>query len=199
MSRFLLGLTGGLAGGKSTVSRLLADAGFTVYDADRLVAELYRPGAPGARAVHELFGDEVMGDDGAVDKERLATIVFDDPEARRKLEGAVHPLVRQRFQEIAAATEGVLVYEATLLVESGRADEFDLVVSIEAPASTRLERAIKRGLDENAARARLEAQGDGAVRRERADRILENDGSLEELAAKVDALAAEVRALSGNA
>lgn len=199
MSRFLLGLTGGLASGKSTAARLLADAGFAVYDADRLVAELYRPGAPGARAVRELFGDEVMTGDGAVDKERLAAIVFGDPEARRKLEGAVHPLVRERFQEIAAATEGVLVYEATLLVESGRADEFDLVVSVEAPEEQRLERAIGRGLDEDAARARLEAQGDGAERRARADRILENDGSLAKLQAEIDALVAEVRTLSGNA
>ena len=193
MSRFLVGLTGGLASGKSTVAGWLADAGFLVLDADRVVAELYAPGGRGAEAVRELFGDAVLTADGAVDRPRLTEVVFADPEARKRLEEAVHPLVRERFQEIAAAADGVVVYEATLLVEAGRAGEFDLVISVESPPAAQLARAVGRGMDEAAARARLEAQGSGEARRRAAHRILVNDGSFEELEAKVDALVAELR------
>lgn len=194
MSRFLVGLTGGLASGKSTVAGWLADAGFRVLDADRIVAQLYAPGGRGTAAVRELFGDRALTADGAVDRPRLAKVVFADRAARERLEAAIHPLVKARFREIAAAAEGVLVYEATLLVEAGRAPEFDLVISVEAPPEARLERAVARGMDEAAARARLRAQGDGEVRRHGADRILTNDGTLEDLRAKVDDLVAELRA-----
>lgn len=197
MGRYLVGLTGGLASGKSTVAGWLADAGFRVLDADKIVAELYRPGGRGTAAVRALFGDAVLAAEGAVDRPRLAEVVFADPEARRRLEVAIHPLVRERFAEIAAAADGVVVYEATLLVEAGRAGEFDLVVSIESPPAAQLERAIARGLDEAAARARLEAQGAGEARRRAAHRILWNDGTLEDLRVKVDALVAELRESAG--
>lgn len=193
MSRFLVGLTGGLASGKSTVAGWLEDAGFRVLDADRIVAELYAPGGRGAAAVRGLFGDEALTAEGAVDRPRLAEVVFADREARRRLEAAIHPLVKERFREIAAEAEGVVAYEATLLVEAGRAPEFDLVISVEAAREKRLERAVARGMDEAAARARLRAQGDGEVRRRGADRILTNDGTLEELRAKVDDLVEELR------
>lgn len=192
--RFLVGLTGGLASGKSTVASWLAEAGFEVYDADRLVAELYAPGERGTAAVVELFGPEFLAPDGAVDRPKVAVRVFDDPDARRRLEAAIHPLVAERFREVAAEARGVVVYEATLLVEAGRAGEFDLVVSVEAPEEKRLAWAVARGMDETAARARLAAQGDGALRRRAADRILRNDGSLDDLRRKVDALIAELRA-----
>jgi dephospho-CoA kinase len=193
MSRYLVGLTGGMASGKSTVARWLGEAGFQVVDADRLVAELYAPGGRGAEAVRQLFGDEYLNDSGAVDHQRLAGLVFEDPTARKRLEGAIHPLVAQRFLEIATAATGVVVYEATLLVESGNARNFDLVISIESPPEAQLRHAIGRGMDETAARARLEAQGDGAKRRDGADRILTNDGTLDDLRSKVDALIAELR------
>jgi dephospho-CoA kinase len=192
VGRYLVGLTGGLASGKSTVARWLAEAGFRVLDADRIVADLYAPGAPGTWAVRELFGDGVLDAEGGVDRPRLAEVVFAHPEARKRLEEAIHPLVAERFREIAARAEGVLVYEATLLVEAGRAKEFDLVISVEAPPEARLAWAVARGMDEAAARARLAAQGDGATRRAAAHRILENDGTREELRAQVDALAAEL-------
>lgn len=191
--RFLLGLTGGMASGKSTVARWLAEAGFLVVDADRLVAELYAPGGRGSAAVRDLFGAEYLNEEGGVDHQQLAGLVFAQPEARKKLERAIHPLVAQRFLEIAQEADGVVVYEATLLVESGNAKNFDLVISIESSPEAQLERAIGRGMDEGAARARLEAQGDGAVRRAGAGRILPNDGSLEDLREAVDALIEELR------
>ncbi len=191
--RLLLGLTGGLASGKSTVAKWLAGAGFEVVDADRVVAELYAPGGKGAAAVRELFGDEALTAEGAVDRPKVASRVFADDEARRRLEQAIHPLVRQHFAEIAAAAEGVVVYEATLLVESGHCEVFDLVVSVEAPEEKRLAWAVARGMDEASAKARLAAQGDGAQRRERADRILHNDGSLVDLRRAVDGLIEELQ------
>ena len=106
-----IGLSGGLASGKSTVARLLAARGFTVVDADRLVAELYAPGEAGAAAVRELFGPEFLDGTGAVDRPRVAQLVFCDAVARKRLEAAIHPLVRRRFAEIAAATEGPVVLE----------------------------------------------------------------------------------------
>lgn len=193
MSRFLLGLTGGMASGKSTVARWLDEAGFLVVDADRLVAELYAPGGRGAAAVAELFGPSSLRPDGGVDHAAVAAIVFADPEARRRLEAAIHPLVHQRFQEIASRADGVVVYEATLLVESGGSRFFDLVVSIEADPARRLHWAIERGMDEAAAKARLAAQGDGETRRRGAHRVLHNDGSLEDLRRQIDQLIAELR------
>jgi len=193
-----VGLTGGLASGKSTVAAMLAAAGFRVVDADRLVAELYRPGGAGAAAVAGLFGPEALDAAGAVDRAAVAGRAFADSEARRRLEAAIHPLVRRRFAEIAAAAaEPVVVLEATLLVEAGYGPDFDLVVTVEADPEVRLARAVARGLDEAAARARLAAQGDGARRRAGAGRVIDNDGDLAALEAQVAALIAELRARAG--
>ncbi|MEM9554999.1 MAG: dephospho-CoA kinase [Acidobacteriota bacterium] len=191
--RLLVGLTGGLASGKSTVARWLDEAGCTVVDADRVVAELYAPGGAGARAVGELFGAEVLTEEGGVDHPALAAIVFSDNAARARLEAAIHPLVRRRFRELAEEAGGIVVLEATLLVEAGYPPDFDLVVSVEAPEDLRLERAVERGLSRGQARARLTAQGDGAQRRDGADRIVDNSGSLDQLRAAVDALLDDLR------
>ena len=193
MSRFLLGLTGGLASGKSTVACWLAEAGFEVVDADRVVAELYAPGGRGAAAVRQLFGDAALTQEGAVDRAKVAERIFAEPGHRRRPEQAVHPLVRQRFREMAEAADGVVVCEATLLVESGHSETFDLVVSVEAPEEKRLEWAVARGMDPESAEARLAAQGDGARRRAGADRILRNDGSLDDLRRQIDELIEELR------
>ena len=217
---FRVGLTGGLASGKSTVAGWLRDAGFQVIDADRLVAELYHPGGAGTAAARRLFGDAVLTPEGGIDHAALAARVFSDPAGRRDLEQAIHPLVRHRFEELAAAATAeqrpgpagqpapttapaeqlapaalpILVLEATLLVEAGYGPRFDLIVTLEGDPEARLRRAVARGgLDEAAARARLAAQGDGARRRQGADRVIDNDGTLADLRRQVDALIAEIR------
>lgn len=193
MTRALrVGLTGGLAGGKSTVAGWLRDAGFTVVDADHLVADLYRPGGQGAAIVRQLFGPEAIDAEGGVDRAKVAARVFSDPEARRTLEKAIHPLVRERFAEIANAAQGVVVLEATLLVEAGYGPMFDFIVSVEADAEARLRRAVARGLDEASARARLVAQGDGEERKEAAHRVIDNCGGLPQLRRQVDELIEEL-------
>jgi dephospho-CoA kinase len=210
---FRVGLTGGMASGKSTVAGWLRDAGFQVIDADRLVAELYHPGGAGTAAARRLFGDGVLTSEAGVDHAALAARVFSDPAGRRDLEQAIHPLVRRRFEELAAASTAdrrpgparqpgppapaalpIVVLEATLLVEAGYGPGFDLIVTLEGDPEVRLRRAVARGgLDEPAARARLAAQGDGARRRQGADRVIDNDGTLADLRRQVDALIADVR------
>jgi dephospho-CoA kinase len=188
-----VGLTGGLASGKSTVAGMLAEAGFRVVDADRLVADLYAPGAPGSAAVKRLFGSDYIDSAGAVDKSRVARLVFADDAARRKLEAEIHPLVREAFRQMVSENPAPIVLEATRLVEAGYAPDFDLIVSVEAPEGARLERAVARNLTEEQAVARLTAQGDGAKRREVAHRLIWNDGTLEQLEEKVAKLVADIR------
>lgn len=193
-----VGLTGGLASGKSTVAGWLRDAGFLVVDADRLVAELHQPGGEGAAAVRDLFGPEFLNEQGRVDHAKVGERVFADPAARRALEKALHPLVRQRFAELAAQHDGTAILEATLLVEAGHAGEFDLVVTVECDAESRLKRAVARGLSEEAARARLLAQGDGEERRSAAHRRLDNCDDLPHLRRQVDDLIEELRRLAAG-
>lgn len=181
-------LTGGMAAGKSTVSRLLREAGFVVLDADAVVAELYRPGAAGAEAVRALLGDEVMTAEGGVDHRAVAARIFADPAVRRTVEQAVHPLVRRRFAELAAAADGIVIAEVPLLFEAGWQGDFDLVVTVEADPETQVKRAMERGLDEDQARARLAAQTSGATRRAGADVVIENVGTLAELGSQVERL-----------
>lgn len=191
-----VGLTGGLASGKSTVARWLGEAGFQVVDADRLVAELYQPGGAGTEAVKRIFGPEVLDERGGVVHAKVAERVFRDPEARRKLETAIHPLVRESFGRLAADAKDVIVLEATLLVEAGFTPEFDLIVTVDAPCEVRLQRAIQRGMDEKDARTRLLAQGDGEERREASHRILDNSGNEKHLRHQVDELIGELRRLA---
>lgn len=193
-----VGLTGGLASGKSTVAGWLRDAGFTVIDADRLVADLYSPGGEGAAAVRALFGPEMLDADGRVDRPRMAEKVFADPAARQALEKAVHPLVRKRFEELAEKADKAIVLEATLLVEAGYGPLFDFIVTVEADAETRLQRAIERGMDEAAARARLVAQGDGRERKEAAHRVIDNCRDLSHLRRQVDELIEELSRMAGQ-
>ena len=193
-----IGLTGGLASGKSTVAGWLRDAGFEVIDADRLVAELYQPGGEGAVAVRKLFGPEMLDARGAVDHAKVAARVFSDAEARRALEAAVHPLVRKRFGELAAQAKDVIVLEATLLIEAGYAPEFDFIVTVEAPCELRYERAVAKGMDADSAQARLLAQGDGEERREAAHRLIDNSGALQHLSRQTDELIEELRRLAAE-
>lgn len=191
MGQLRIGLTGGLAAGKSTVGRWLEEAGFPVMDADEVVAELYTSGAAGAVLVQNLFGDSFILEDGSVDRSRLAALVFSDSAARLRLEAAIHPLVRDRFATYAA-NQSAAVMEATLLVESGLDAECDLVITVEADPALRLQRAVDRGMDEEEAKRRLEAQSSGVARRAAAHWILWNNGSREELRRRVDELLAQL-------
>jgi len=193
-----VGLTGGLASGKSTVSAWLREAGFEVVDADRLVAELHQPGGAGAAAVRGLFGPEMLDERGGVDHAKVAARVFSDREARKALEAALHPLVRKRFEEIAARSQGVVALEATLLVEAGYAPLFDLIITVEAPCELRYERALARGMDPETVRARLFAQGDGEERREAAHRVIDNSGDEARLRRQVDELIEELNRLASQ-
>lgn len=196
MKPYRIGLTGGLASGKSTVAKLLAEAGFVVVDADRLVSQLYRPGGAGAQAVSTLFGRDFLDALGRVDKAKVAHLIFSDDVARTALESAIHPLVRASFAATAAAAGVPVVLEATRLVEAGYAPDYDLIVTVEAPVELRLERAVARGLPRAEALRRLAAQGNGQERRAAADRTLTNDGTLEHLREQVARLVAEIRELS---
>ena len=194
-----VGLTGGMATGKSTVAQALRDAGFTVIDSDRLVADLYRPGGDGTAAVRELFSDEMLNPEGGVDHSSLAREVFSNTQSRVRLERAIHPLVRRDFEALIADETGIVVLEATLLVEAGMAAEFDFVVSLEANPESQLQRAMARGLSQEAARARLEAQmSSGAIRRSGADRLIWNDGSRKDLQSKIENLILEITAMAAG-
>jgi dephospho-CoA kinase len=183
-----IGLTGGIGSGKSTVSALLAERGAVIIDADRIAREVVEPGTPGLAAVVAAFGDGVVGPDGGLDRPALAAVVFVDPEARARLDGIVHPLVRARAAEVAAAAppDAVLVHDIPLLVETGQAARFDLVLVVRADQEVRVARLVQRGLTEDDARARIAAQATDEQRAAVADVVLDNSGTREELAAQVD-------------
>lgn len=187
--RLLIGLTGGIASGKTTVAELLAQRGAVVVDADRLAREVVEPDTPGLAAVAERFGTGVLGPDGSLDRAALGRIVFADPSARADLEAIVHPLVRARAAELtAAAPDGsVVVQVIPLLVETGQQDAFDIVVVVDADPAVQLARVRDRdGLDDDAARARLRAQAGRDARLAAADVVIANNGDLDELRAEVD-------------
>ncbi|MGY1650416.1 dephospho-CoA kinase [Geodermatophilus sp. SYSU D01119] len=188
-----IGLTGGIGSGKSTVAALLAARGAVVVDADRIAREVVEPGTPGLAAVVGAFGPGVRTADGALDRAALASIVFADPEARARLDGIVHPLVRARAQEVVARApeDAVVVQDVPLLVETGQAGQYDLVLVVEADLETRVARLLLRGLTEEDARARIAAQATDEQRRAVADVVLDNSGTPDALAAQVERFWAE--------
>ncbi len=183
-----IGLTGGIGSGKSTVAGLLAARGAVVVDADRIAREVVAPGTPGLAAVVDAFGESVLAADGSLDRPALAAVVFADPAARARLDAIVHPLVRERSVELisVAAPDAVLVNDVPLLVETGQAGTYDLVLVVEADLETRLSRLVERGTPREDARARIAAQATDEQRRAAADVVLDNSGSLEQLAEQVD-------------
>ena len=183
-----IGLTGGIGSGKSTVARLLGDRGAHVVDADVLAREALAPGTPGLAAVAEAFGDGVLTPDGALDRQALAAVVFGDPSARARLDGIVHPLVRARAADLVAGMpeDAVVVQDIPLLVETGQAGSFDVVLVVEADPATRVARLVGRGLPEGDARARIAAQATDEQRRAVADVVLDNSGTPEQLAEQVE-------------
>lgn len=200
-----VGLTGGLASGKSTIAEGLEKRGIPVRDADRMVHELYAPGAAGARAIAAAFGPDFLSADGSVDRPKLSTHVFHDAEALGRLNGLIHPLVREEqaqwFEELARKGEPLGVIEATLLVETGGRERFDVLVAVSAPADMRLQRAIKRSgeTDPNDFVKRMSVQFSDAAREEVSDIVIRTDGTREELEEKIDRLAEELRARAADA
>lgn len=191
-----VGLTGGIASGKSSVARILAEQGAVVIDADQLAREVVARGTPGLARVVEAFGPEVLTPEGDLDRPAVGRLVFGDEEKRRVLEGIVHPLVFERYAELEQnAPEGALVvHDIPLLAESGRADGFDAVLVVDAPAEVQIERMLRdRGMTREDAEARIAAQATREQRLAVATHVIENTGTPEELRARVLEVLAELR------
>ena len=200
----VFGLTGGIGSGKSTVAALLRERGVPVLDADELAREALAPGSPGLAEVAQAFGPGVLDSQGHLDRKRLAAIVFRDQEARKRLNGITHPLVRrisqERFAELEALGVTLAGYDVPLLFEVGLDQVLRPVVVVATSEATQLERILSRGgLSREQAEARIAAQLPLAEKRARADHVIENDGSRAELAAQVDSLVERLRAGSARA
>ncbi len=185
-----VGLTGGIAAGKSLASARLSNLGATLVDADAIAREVVEPGTDGLRAVVEAFGPEILTDAGELDRPALGQVVFNDPGQRERLNAIVHPIVRARAAELAQGSEGrIVVQDIPLLIETGQASSFHLVVVIDAPENDRLRRMMEnRGMSESDARSRIAAQVSPAERTAAADVVLPNTGSPDQLMALVDTL-----------
>lgn len=195
-----VGLTGGIASGKSTVSAILRELGAVVIDADALAREVVAKGTPGLAAVVEEFGPELLTPEGDLDRAAMGALVFDDEAARRRLEAIVHPLVFERIVELETqAPEGaVVVHDIPLLAESGRAAApdrggFDAVLVVDAPQDVQVERMVRdRGWTETEAMARIAAQASPDDRRAIATYLIDNTGSRDELRRQVEKIYAEL-------
>jgi len=186
-----IGLTGGIGSGKSTAAGRFAELGALVIDADALAREVVEPGTEGLAAVVAEFGEQVLDGAGRLDRPALARVVFGDDAARGRLNAILHPRIRARAAElIAEAPPGtVVVQDVPLLVETGQSGPYDLVVVVEAPDELRVRRLGRdRGMPAEEVRARMAAQATDEQRRAAADVVLINDGTPEDLRAKVDAL-----------
>ena len=185
----VVGLTGGIGSGKSTVSRLLAERGAVIVDADAIVHEVQAPGGAAYQPIVDRFGPSVVAADGTLDRPALAAVVFADPAALADLNGIVHPLVGKviadRLAE-EAATDHVVVLDVPLLVESGRTDLAGVIV-VDCPEDVAVRRLVEqRGISEEDARRRMAAQASRADRLARADVVIDNSGTRDALAAEVD-------------
>lgn len=183
-----VGLTGGIASGKSTVSAILADLGAVIIDADALARDVVAKGTPGLAAVVAEFGPGLLTQDGDLDRPAMGALVFGDEAARRRLEAIVHPLVFERIVELEAqaAPGALVVHDIPLLAESGRADTFDAVVVVHAPEETQIDRMVRdRGWTVAEAKSRIAAQAAAEDRLSIATYVIENTGTLEDLRRRV--------------
>jgi dephospho-CoA kinase len=185
-----IGLTGGLASGKSTVAAHLKELGAIVFDADAIVADLYRPGGRGALTAKQLFGDEVLDAQGAVDRARVAAIVFASPRRRHDLEARIHPIVRReierRFTDARSAGAAVAVAEASQILEARTESEYDRVLLVVAPETERVRRWEAAGGDSEDARRRIATQIRPEAAALRATDTILNDGTLADLKRKTE-------------
>ena len=193
----LVGLTGGLGAGKSTVARMLGERGAVVIDADELSRRAIDPGSRGYDLVVETFGDEVLDPGGRVDRDALAAVVFADEGKRRALESIVHPEVfRLLAEEIETlrGTDSIVVFDAPLIFETRFDEACDVVVVVSAPLEDQVERVARdRGMGEEEARRRIAAQIAPEEREARADVVIRNESGLDDLETQVDAVWARLR------
>ncbi len=203
----LVGVTGGIASGKSVVAARFAEHGAVVVDADAIAREVVEPGTPALARIAEEFGSALIGDDGSLDRQALGAIVFADPAKLAILNGITHPAVlelsQRRFAEAAAADpDAVVVYDVPLLSEARSKAEFDVVVVVSAPEEIRIERMVsRRGMSREEAERRIRSQVSDEDRRALADYIIESGGTLDETLAQADDVWAELhqRAVGGAA
>lgn len=195
----LIGLTGGIASGKSAAAAILRRLGAAVIDADELAREVVRPGQAGWSEIVGAFGASVLQNDRTLDRKKLRNLVFDDPAARKKLEAIIHPKVRalaeKKIRELEAAGQEVIVYEVPLFFEGGLQSWIRPVIVIACDPATQKQRLKQRDdLTEEEARRHLDAQMSLEEKRRRADYVVENDGSLEELERQVKAVLDNIKA-----
>jgi dephospho-CoA kinase len=182
----IVGLTGGIGAGKSTVANMFAQLGALTIDADQLARQAIEKGSPGFSEVVSAFGEEILND-GEIDRQRLGTIVFKDAAKRKQLEAIVHPRVQEALaSKIKSLSPGdILIYEIPLLVETGAAKKFDYVITVESDIENRLDRLFERGLEEDEAQRRIDAQASQSEREAVADFVIVNDGERADLFGEV--------------
>jgi dephospho-CoA kinase len=199
---YLVGLTGGIGSGKSTVAARLAEHGVPVVDADQVAREIVEPGEPALDDLVAHFGERILDADGRLDRPGLAAIAFVDEEQRAALNAITHPRIGERIaarlQQLEEDGVEIAVLDHPLLLEGDPTGRVDTVVVVLAPEDVRVRRLVEqRGLDEDDVRARMRAQVSDEVRREVADHVIDNDGDLEVLQERTDALLARLRADAG--
>ena len=188
---FLIGLTGGIAAGKTTVAAHWVSLGGIEIDADKLAREVVEPGTKGLEQVKQVFGSSVLNADGSLDRQKLGELVFNDPEKRLALEGIIHPLLRQRASELLSELpeNTMVIYTVPLLVEANVSLPFDVIVSVEAPEADRVKRLVSsRGMSTEQALARIKSQASAIERAAAADYILNSNQPLTSLLADASAL-----------
>ena len=193
-----VGLTGGVASGKSTVSALLAEHGAVVIDADLLAREVVAPGTEGLAEIVAVFGDGLLTPDGELDRPAMGAIVFADEQKRRTLEGIIHPRVRARGLELegAAGPDVLVVHDIPLLVETGQPGRFDAVLVVDVPPELQIERMTTlRGMSAEDAASRVAAQATREQRLAAATHVIDNTGTLDDLRQRVAEVVAELRAV----
>lgn len=186
-----VGLTGGIASGKSTVSALLAQHGALVIDYDVLARAVVEPGTPALAAIEQRFGMGVIADDGTLDRPALGSIVFSDQAALRDLETITHGAIRERAIAVAsaAAHDAIVVHDNPLLIEMGAAADMDVVIVVDVPTEVQVQRMVSdRGMSEADARARISTQASREQRAGVADHLIDNTGPLDQLSTVVDDL-----------
>lgn len=198
----LVGLTGGIGAGKSTVAAMLTQRGAVVLDADQVARDVVEPDQPAFTALVEEFGPEIVGADGRLDRAALAAKAFSTPEGKAALDAITHPAIHEEFGKrmLAAPTDAIVVMDVPLLVESKTAAErgYEVVIVVEAPEDIRLDRLVGRGLDRDDAAARMKAQATDEERRAVATHLIDNTGDEAALVPQIDALWSDLQSKHGE-